>query len=312
MAGTFTGQTLTDTGQIGTDTLDPSDKFFGFGNLITSDGGKAINSTSPFQGSSAATGMKYSKIVGIDVKLVHGDRWQELEGLMTEDVASDFTTTIGKLGKPIPISNSDLTGSTNKLNVPSDFAGDVANTSSASGVFSESEPTQEITAGNGNWNVTVGANQTEKIGGDINLNIGGSSNKVQIGPDFASFFSPFVHMGQGPQDWHWVADSYQMLSNDYKIVTDTKYRKVHTKEDYATSVNSSYDIVISVIKLLKLSATLANVNATGGSAFATGVSVGVVPVGCKVKIIDAVFGFQTGPFSKLLGGFGIHASTPFS
>jgi len=83
--GAFDGQTITDTSsKIHHDILDPSTMHFGNLGLA----GGVINSPTPF-------GSQYASLKGTDIKLVHGDRWQEIEGEMTEDIATGVTTTIG-------------------------------------------------------------------------------------------------------------------------------------------------------------------------------------------------------------------------
>jgi len=89
MGNTFTGQTLTQTGKIGPDTIDPSQVSFGNLGLI----GATITSQSPFVG-------PFGFIVGSDVKLIHGDCWNEIQGQVTEDDGLGVTTTIGKLALP--------------------------------------------------------------------------------------------------------------------------------------------------------------------------------------------------------------------
>jgi hypothetical protein len=83
MASTFSGQTLTSTGKIGKDTIDASDQYYGFGSLITS-GGQAINSTEPLG----------SSYIGSDIKLVHGDQWENIDKKQTIYVGSDCDETI--------------------------------------------------------------------------------------------------------------------------------------------------------------------------------------------------------------------------
>jgi len=86
MASTFSGQTLTSTGKIGNDTIDPSDQYYGFGGLITT-GGVAINSTGPF-------GSNFPSIIGSDINLVHGDQWQHIDTKQTIEIGGDCDETI--------------------------------------------------------------------------------------------------------------------------------------------------------------------------------------------------------------------------
>ncbi len=86
MASIFSGQTLTSTGKIGSDTIDASDPYYGFGHLITS-GGQAINSTAPF-------GSNFPSIVGQDIHLVHGDQWQQIDNNQTIDITGNCDETI--------------------------------------------------------------------------------------------------------------------------------------------------------------------------------------------------------------------------
>jgi len=273
--GTFSGQTLTDTGTIGKDTLDPSDKFFGFGNLITSDGGKAINSTSPFQGSSAATGMKYPKIVGTDVKLVHGDRWQELEGLITEDVAKNFTTTIGGAPtnqEPSTTQTDPTTGKTTTspgaldypypqfTNTSSDDNGgfpdttDEANEIDPATILDKNgKPIIDPKTGKpekyAGYYLNVHGDQQTKIGGDMGLWVAGYSNTVQIGQYKASFFSQYF-TNTGDSQYHNTPDSYVEMNNDYKKVDQVKYRNVNQKQDIALTVATAVELLKFDLQLM--------------------------------------------------------------
>lgn len=86
MGNTFAGQTLTQTGKIGSDTIDPSKMSFGKLGLTRA----TITSQSPFVS-------PFDFIVGSDAKLIHGDAWREITGQVTEDIGLGVTTTIGKL-----------------------------------------------------------------------------------------------------------------------------------------------------------------------------------------------------------------------
>ncbi len=68
MGSTFGGQTLTPTGKVGNDTINPSDQYHGFGSLVTS-GGQAINSPMPFA----------SPLIAQDLTWVHGIQRDQVE-----------------------------------------------------------------------------------------------------------------------------------------------------------------------------------------------------------------------------------------
>jgi len=89
MGSTFTGQTLTQTGKIGKDTIDPSK--ISFGNLAL---------TQAAMTSEVAFKSPYDTVVGSDVKLIHGNCWNEITGQVTENVGMGVTTEIGKLAAP--------------------------------------------------------------------------------------------------------------------------------------------------------------------------------------------------------------------
>jgi len=267
MAGTFGGNTLTQTGKIGNDTIDPTDQYFGFGNLITL-GGKSINSTQPFQNkvipSGAPPKADYTKITGIDVKLVHGDRWQELEAYMTENVQDDFVTTIGPPPWIMPKGATDpadleyndpkddlntknadgspgapiTLGSSADPNLPFDQASggagglppssDTEKTQVDPGTFIGSDGK---THHYGRYILNVRGDQLTKVGGDVSLWVAGYNNTVQIGQCKASYFSQYITNTSDSQ-YHNTPDSYVDMNNDYKIVYDTKYRSVYTKKDF--------------------------------------------------------------------------------
>ena len=250
MGSTFSANTLTQTGTIGNDTIDPNDQYIGFGNLITN-GPSAINSVSPFQTKSPGLpGADYTKIKGQDVKLVHGDRWQELEAFMTENVQKDFKTTIGspptfkadssgELDYIDPTDNSAPPGSpSNNLEFdPAGAAGTDAAGNSVTGfapTTTQEKADQPTDPGKGQaqYILNVRGDQKTAIGGDVSLWVAGYNDAVQIGQYKASYFSQYIS-NTGDSQYHNIPDSYVAMNNDYKLVYDTKYRNVDTKKDIA-------------------------------------------------------------------------------
>jgi hypothetical protein len=256
MAGTFGGATLTQTGKIGQDTIDPSDQYFGFGNLITS-GGSAINSQSPFQTKyPGVSGANYTKIKGYDVKLVHGDRWQQLEATLNENILTAVNTTIGTPGKFVPVTPPvTASGYTPELPDPSNPTAAPPN------------PTTQLTDGKGTYSLIVGDSQSIQIGGNVKEVVGGSKNTVQVGDQFASFFSTYTAVSNGDENhWKSVSDSYQILNNDYKIVTDEKFRQVSYKVDHCDRCFATVAEVKIVLNTSVLTATGAVLGAVGAQA----------------------------------------------
>ena len=290
MASTFTPNTLVQTGDLGSDTIDADDQYFGFGNLSTQGGSSPpINSPTPFQNkhipSGAPPGADYTKIKGYDVKLVHGDRWQELEGLMTENVAQDFQTTIGPAPTIMPKSATDPADL--EYNDPADdkntTSGDPITSGSASGFgnpddqannadgglppSSDAEKTQvdpgTFIGSDGKkhnyarYILNVRGDQLTKIGGDVSLWVAGYNNTVQIGQCKASYFSQYITNTSDSQ-YHNIPDAYVDMNNDYKIVYNTKFRNVDTKKDIA---RNSFGAVMGAkveYKAIQVSGTLIN------------------------------------------------------
>jgi len=289
MGSTFSANTLTQTGTIGNDTIDPNDQYIGFGNLNTN-GPSAINSVSPFQTKSPGLpGADYTKIKGQDVKLVHGDRWQELEAFMTENVNKDFVTTIGTPRTIMPKGATDpadleyndpkddlntknpdgskgapiTLGSDSGFGNPDDQADNAAGGLPPS---SDAEKTQvDPGKGQARYILNVRGDQLTKIGGDVSLWVAGYNNTVQIGQCKASYFSQYITNTSDSQ-YHNTPDSYVDMNNDYKIVYNTKYRNVDTKQDIARislgavmGAKLEYKSVQVSGVLINLSASLASI-----------------------------------------------------
>jgi len=268
---TFGGKTLTETGAIKNDTINAADPKLGFGNLITNDGGKAINSPAPFT---------MSLITGSDVKWVHGDRWQQLDGYMTENVKKDFRTTIGL---PPTISSGDKSGDLD-YNDPNDDAAANTNDNQAIAPSGEADgglaldpsdaegglppsSTEEKTQndpgkGQAQYILHVRGDQKTAIGGDTSLWVAGYSNTVQIGQYKASYFSQYIQTNPTSQ-YHNVPDSYQDMNNDYKIVYDTKYRNVRNKQDIAKFSLGFTEIIKAEWKSLQAAGALAHLTLGG-------------------------------------------------
>lgn len=302
---TFSGNTLTETGKIHKDTVDADNKYYGFGNLITDDGGNAINSAQPFQNkvipSGAPPKADYTKIKGYDVKLVHGDRWQELEALMTENVQKDFKTTIGvppwiqpkKDTDPDDLNYNDPSDDLN-LKPPSSgsppdppitpgsanhSAGpwDYGNGAQDGLPPSSSTEANQVDPGTGQarYILDVRGDQKTAIGGDVSLWVAGYSDTVQIGQYSASYFSQYIKNQNNPQ-YHNSPDSYVCMNNDYKIVYDTKFRNVYLKQDIAKWS-------MALVEFSKLEAKLSQAAAIGAA-----ISAGLVNLGFWVLANDAL------------------------
>ncbi|HUA85893.1 MAG TPA: hypothetical protein VMB85_18675 [Bryobacteraceae bacterium] len=283
MASTFGGQTLTQTGQIGQDTIDPNDQYLGFGNLITQ-GGSAINSTTPFQNKSVPSGAPpkadYTKIKGQDVKLVHGDRWQELEAFMTENVQKDFKTTIGL---PPTISSGDSSGDLD-YNDPKDDQNTTTGNpivATSDGVNLPLDPgdggegglppssTDEKTQvdpgkGQAKYILDVRGDQKTAIGGNVSLWVAGYNDTVQIGQFKASYFSQYI-TNTGDSQYHNTPDSYVTMNNDYKIVYNTKYRNVHMKQDIAQMSLGLVEYAKLEFKFTQVASALASLSLGGAN-----------------------------------------------
>ena len=216
---------------------------------------------------------------------MHGDRWQELEAFMTENVNKDFVTTIGTPPAIMPKGATDpadleyndpkddlntknpdgskgapiTLGSDSGFGNPDDQANNAAGGLPPS---SDAEKTQvDPGKGQARYILNVRGDQLTKIGGDVSLWVAGYNNTVQIGQCKASYFSQYITNTSDSQ-YHNTPDSYVDMNNDYKIVYNTKYRNVDTKQDIARISLGAVMGAKVEYKSVQVSAVLVNLSAS--------------------------------------------------
>lgn len=305
---TFTGETLTETGLVrpGVDVINPDDPKLGFGHLITNDGGVAIQSSSPFASPP-------NPISGLDVKWVHGNRWQELQGFMTENVAGNFTTTIGA---PPPSGGKGYYNSKNDPTSNASAADDFGQgldpwgldapggiPASSSDEKSAPDPGVDGLFSFPKYTLNVQGDQTTMIGGDTSLFVAGYGNTVHIGRYSASYFSQYI-TNTGDSNYHNVPDSYVEMNNDYKKVDATKFRNVHMKQDIA-------QISLGLVEFVKAEFKTAQVAGALGSVNAWGVHLGLGLLKSKTYTLQESIHTSADVKPKVNAGPSVGVGTPF-